>query len=533
PTVQSAGTVPFNEDVTVRFRPFSTTNTGGFIAENTSDTLRFDASLTGNFGDNWEWSLSGAWSRQEIKEQQPDVIFPELERALLGQGGPNDDQYFNPFGSAIFATPGSPLYNDPAVGAEFSATLNDTHETSAKVVDAIVSNGALFELPAGNVGFAAGIQYRDEFLAQDFDELKESNQVAFFGNGDVDFEGDSQTTAIFAEFAIPVFSSSVGDLDLSIAGRYEEESDSGLDSFNPKVSALFDSDRFSIRGSYATSFLAPSLFQRFGAKTIFEVILDPLNPSFSDATNTRLGGTADVDPQDSTSYNFGVTVRPTENLSVGVDFWSFEFEDLLAAPSAQSIIDADPNGPLITRRANGTISVIERPFFNAGSLEADGLDFTLSYIRGTQQRGTYTVDASATYVTTYDIQELPGGPVIDGVGDSNVENIGNPIPEYRGFVRFGWLTGNHRIGLTARHTSEVVNTAFGIRNVADAMTVLDAQYSYDFANRGLDGVTLTVGAINLFDEKPNVLRGRFNSFYVQEVQDPLGRRVYFTMNWAF
>lgn len=527
PQVQSPGTVPFNEDVQGRFRPASTTNYGLLGATNETRTMRLDGGLLGELSERWSWQVGWAYSQQEVTQRAGESIFSEIQAALDGQGGATGDRYFNPFGSSLFAAPGDALFNTSDVFERILTTTVNLYETSLWSLDGVVS-GDLFALPAGDVRGALGVQYREEELSQDFDALITQREVSFIGNGERDFTVDDRATAAFLELGIPLFEQPFGTLDLTLAGRYERQG-GGTDSFNPKISLLFQTDRVDLRSSIATSFTAPTLFQRFGRRIEVFPITDPLvGDGTLSQVPTRISGNPDLDPQESDSLNVGVTIRPIERLRFSVDYWRFEFEDLLAVSEPQGVVDADPTGPLITRNANGEIVFVDRPFFNAGSIEADGLDIGASYDFAPGSLGTFTLAADFTTFLTYEIQELPGRPIIDGLGFDNNNNIGSPIARVRGNVRLGWAGDSHSGTVTARYHSDVDRLSEGTLDTAEAEVLIDAQYSYSFPNTGL---TLTAGATNLFNQEPDPLTNT-ESFYIRSVQDERGRMVYLSMKWA-
>ena len=166
-------------------------------------------------------------------------------------------------------------------------------------------------------------------------------------------------------------------------------------------------------------------------------------------------GNQELKDQESTSLSLGFTLRPVNGLSIELGYWSFEFEDLVAAPTTQSILDADPLGPLIERNSSGTISTINRPFFNAGSIESDGVDFNIDYDLGETAYGRFSLQTQGVFVNSYDVQEQVGGEVINGVGSDNNANIGSAIAEWRSNSRLNWYRGNHSSVITARYFSDV------------------------------------------------------------------------------
>ena len=521
--------IAFNEDVLFRGRPFSSTNFGLASPKQELDTSRVELGFRGDFR-GWDWSVNWNTARQQLIRRGPDSVSSELQAALNGQGGDNDDVFLNPFGSALL----DPNFEiDPALVRDIQVILFDLHVSRTTTFDAIVT-GELAELAAGPLSTAFGVQVRNETLSQDFDRLKTIREVSFFGNGDVDFTAKERVTAAFFEADIPLLDSELGTFDVSLAGRYESIS-GGDSSFNPKLSFLYSNAIFDVKGSYATSFLSPSLFQTGGITSQFDLITDPVSGQ-SEQVSALIIGNQELDDQESTSYSLGFTLKPSDGLSIELGYWNFEFEDLVAAPTTQSILNADPLGELIERNSSGTISVINRPFFNAGSIESDGLDIRVDYYLGDTAYGRFSAQTQAVFVNSYDVQEQVGGPVIDGVGSDNNANIGSAIAEWRGNSRLNWYRGNHSSVITARYFSDVDRVRGADSGVAESQLTFDAQYSYT-VERPFTGnnanMVFTVGARNIFNDEPNVVLTNDNQFFVGTFQDPSGRVLYASVKVGF
>ncbi len=520
-----ASGIAFNEDVTARFfRPLSTTNFGAAADNfNTINTIRVDAALLGEINDNWSWSTGWTFSEQSLTLSQADSIPTALQDAVDGLGGDAGESYFNPFGNSLLGG----VANTDDVISGFRLALRDRAETSLWSVDAVIT-GDLVEMPAGPLGVAFGVQYRDEELIQDFDQFKTARLSNFFGEGEEDYSVSGQSTGVFVEFAIPVFNSDAGRLDLSLAGRYEEIDD--LDSFDPKLSLLFRNELIAVRASAASSFLSPSLFQRFGTRVFRSEVFDPVLGEDAQIKIRTTGG-AGLEPQESDSWNVGITVTPTDALSLGVDVWAFDFDGLLATPSPQGVIDADPNGPDVFRSSvDNRITLVNTAFFNSGRVEAGGIDFDVAYdTPWSLFGGDLGVKVQASLWTTYDIQETPGGAVIDGIGEDNRSNIGVALPELRGNAQLAWSNGPHSANAIVRHRSDVDRTVGANTDTADAETTLDLQYTREF---GDSRWLTTFGVLNAFDNEPNILTTGFSPYILRSVQNPRGRMIYASIKWT-
>ena len=518
--------IAFNEDILFRGRPYSATNLGLVAADQEINTLRADFGFTGEIQD-FSWLVGWNYSRQELIRRGPDSIFSEFQKALNGNAGPNNNVYFNPFGSSILNPQDA---NDPMLADSIKVMLYDNHVTEATTINGIVS-GDLYDLSTGPLSAAFGFQLRTEKLTQNFDELKNISQVSFFGNGDVDFTASESVAALFFEVAVPIINSPHESFDISIAGRYENNLDTSSNTFNPKLTLHYRTHIYSLNASYATSFLAPSLFQTGGVTAQFANVDDPISGT-SEQVSTRIIGNKELKDQDSSSFSFGVSLFPLDYFNISLGYWHFDFDNLIAASLTQTIVSANPYGPLVTRDESGIISLVERPFFNAGAIETDGVDFTLHYDIPTDILGHFRFAMQGTFLNKYNVQDERNGIVVDGVGSDNNGNIGTAMAKWRSNARVTWMRDKHSAIVTGRYYSDVERVRGSSQGVAKAKWVFDAQYSYLLAIKQRE-LLLTVGARNILNNEPNIVLTTDNQYFVGNYQDPAGRVLYASAKVTF
>lgn len=504
-----------------------------------SDTFRFSTLVQGEL-DAGFWEVSYTVARNDYFFAVNDTLGQEFQNALRGFGGTKCDpvtgtagqgncEYFNPFATSFNSAP-----NTQSVFDGFTAREEIDSEANLEVVEAFVST-ELFELDGGAVGLAVGAQYRYQDLAQDYDALANQDRFAFvIGNPDI--YGEQDVVAVFAELALPVSDS----LDIQLAVRYEDYGGTTGDTVDPKLAASWRvMDNFSLRGSISTSFRAPSIFQKDGGGTSLNQMVDPLTGAAAFAA-ARVSGNEALVPEESTAYNIGFSVQPVDDWSIEVDYWNFEFTDLIIQENFQAILNADPQNPERVVRAgdplNGPLLQVNTTYVNAKSLETSGLDIVSSYKIETEM-GTFTPNLSATYISAYDLVD-PQADDIDGVGLRNFSNIGVSTPELRANLGLNWRHENHSANVFIRYISSYDDdqncadgSSFtpactqGFKEI-DSHVTFDAQYSIDIgAMLETDSAyVLTFGGINLTDENPPQVFT--NSGFDSKVHDPRGRQIY-------
>ncbi|WP_334014414.1 TonB-dependent receptor plug domain-containing protein [Alteromonas sp. S167] len=511
----------------------------GDAANTESDTFRFSTNLQG-VTDSGFWEVSYTRAVNDFLFSVPDVLNTEFQLALLGFGGSDCNpvtgtpgqgscEFFNPFATSYTTSPNSDYVINSFTGRQVIDSKADL-----EVFEAFTSFDT-FEMGGGFAALALGIQYRENSLRQDYDEL--SNQDSFtFVIGNPDLDGSQDVWAAFGELALPIND----ELDVQLAVRYEDYGGSIGSTVDPKLAVSWRaSEEFSLRGSISTSFRAPTVFLAQGGATSLQQVVDPVQGAQAFVA-VRTSGNADLKPEESTAYNIGFSYEPFRDLSIEVDYWNFEFEDLIIQENAQALLNADPtNTDRIVRAGDpvsGPVLQINNTYVNASSLETSGIDFVSSYKMETEM-GNFTPTIQATYITKYDLSDPQAGS-IDGAGRRNFNNIGVSSPELRMNIGLNWQHDVHAANVFLRYISSYdddQNCADGTSNTAgcangfyeiDSMLTVDAQYNIDLGSvfDTDQSYVLTLGGINLFDEEPPQVFT--NSGFDSKVHDPRGRQIY-------
>ena len=507
------------------------TGSPGDPANTESDTFRFSTMLQGEM-ENGFWEVSYTKAVNNFYFTVRDTLAQEFQNALNGFGGFDCDpvtgtageggcEYFNPFSSS-FITPNSQSVIDSFTGRE-----EIDSEANLEVIEGFVSTD-WFEMDGGVVGVAVGAQYRYQDLTQDYDEAANQDRFAFvIGNADV--FGKQDVVALFGEIAMPV----TEDLDIQIALRYEDYGGTIGDTVDPKLAVSYRAtDTLSLRGSISTSFRAPSIFQKDGGATSLNQAVDPLSGATAFIA-VRASGNEDLVPEESTAFNFGFSVEPIDDLSIELDYWSFDFTDLIIQESFQAILNDTPQDTTRVIRAgdplNGPLLQVNTSYVNASSLKTSGLDLVTSYKVETEA-GTFTPSINATYVLKYDLDDPQAGKV-EGAGLRNFNNVGVSNPELRVNLGLNWAMDAYSANLFVRHISSYdddqnVDGTTGNFLEIDSHTTFDAQFNVDLGNifETKSDYVLTVGGINLTDENPPQVFT--NAGFDSKVHDPRGRQIY-------
>lgn len=462
------------------------------------------------------------------------------------------DGSWNPFGTAL-ADPNlvspkdgvSVAGNDPFVLDSLSTNEQSTHKARQYTVDAVFS-GELAEFRGGAIAAAAGAQYRFENFSFVPDALKAAGESQS-PDPQPGASGDQDVVSLFAETIVPF-----GELiELQAAVRYEDYDEQGGDTTDPKLAARYQpTEWLGIRGSYGSSFQAPSSRQTSISSTR-QVFDDPasVNPATGAlecvdrgvqiSGEVRVAGDETLRPQSADNFNLGVVLEPLDGLSISLDYWNFDYRDLITLDEgAQAIIENDcaddgiPNDPRVERDSGGNIRLVNSNFINTGSVETDGFDLVLDYGFETANLGGVNLTTAATFIDSFEVRNDAGSAPFDAVGSRNFRNQFRSLPELRANLSASWFYGSHAVTGTVRYIDSYLNDQ-NDEEIA-SFTTFDLRYEYEWDSPFSDAPTfVSVGANNLFDEDPPSLGEGTRPGYDPTVHSVRGRILYMSLIQEF
>jgi iron complex outermembrane recepter protein len=398
------------------------TEFGNRLFDNETDAVLATVGLKGDKLFDGTWGYDGGFRYSQLKNVQTgqqvsasrfnrilnaaDPIFVPGSPEFIGTTTP-----FNPFGD--FRVP----IASNAETVEFARVHPKDHDISKVwTLDGTVYTTSLFELPGGGVGFAFGGQFRRETLEETPDPLNVEGDI--IGNSPVPpASGGRKSYSLYAETRIPIFGENnpiPGFYALEFTGgmRFEEFLNNDTNVLVPKVGMRWQpfDQQLTLRSTWGEGYRQPSLEELFSApiSTLFGT-RDPLKGGlFEPETNTLIQSNPNLQPEDSRSFSAGFVYTPkfVPGLNVSVDFWDIERIGVVAAPTAQQVLDREASGSLLPGEAverdpnSGNITRILLSNQNLGSQESRGYDFTLQYQLPTSW-GTFTSLTQATYLDEF------------------------------------------------------------------------------------------------------------------------------------
>ena len=371
-------------------------------------------------------------------------------------------------------------------------------------------------MPRFDGAYAVGAQYRDQTLDFSYDSITRQDGFAFL-IGNANFAAHDNVFAAYGEVWLPLWER----VEATFALRYEDYRAGTGDTLDPKVTLLFrPTEAFSVRGSFGTSFRAPSPFQTQGVQTNFTNIVD------HDGSRTFAGrrtlGDPFLKPETSRAINIGATWRDARR-ALSADLWRYTFEDVLRKDNAQAIVNTDPFDPRVERTSAGTISIVNVAFINADSIETAGIDLS-ARTNLEAAGGLLSAWVEATWRLAYDVTNA--GVAIDALGKLNRANVGAPNQRFSAAASVSWSRSAVLLTATARHVGPYEDDPGG---AIDSFTTLDANIHWSLGELIRDGseASITLGVANLFDEDPPLVD--IAGSYDPRSADPRGRRVFLSV----
>jgi iron complex outermembrane receptor protein len=551
---------------------------GPRVFEQDVDTHYLATGLSGAFGADHQflWDANIAWSRNQA--DQTNYGSYNIRNINLALGDPAACAAVagcTPLN--IFDGPGSIT---PAMLAWIQPVLHDESTNELFLASANVS-GDWFDMPAGKLAFAAGVEhrrYKGSYTPDPINYVQVAPGVVenwYNGVPSLPTSGDYNVSELYFEVNAPLIDNGEGHkLDVSVAGRYSDYSTFGSE-FTPKLGLRWQLDEdFVLRATFAEGFRAPSIGELYGSASRADLVLvDPCligvdgsaptgnpancaalgvepgdtqsNPQISVAT----GGNPDLDPETARSFTGGFIWSPSffadrawsDKIDLEVTYYRHDIEGAIQAIDAQTQLDLcvatleEQFCDGITRSSVGSINGFANRLTNLGSIKTSGVDANLFWTLPETVLGQFKVAWHNTIVGEYRAvgaagQEQPRAPGIE-VNDSG-------IPEWTSNVMVDWKRKNWYGSWTVRHISELTeqcgdatgfpgvcsNDADGT-NLLRATTFNDMQLGYHM--EWMKGFDITAGINNIFDTDPPICLSCSLNGYDASTYDAPGSRFYY------
>jgi outer membrane receptor protein involved in Fe transport len=332
----------------------------------------------------------------------------------------------------------------------------------------------------------------------------------------------------------------------------------------------------SVRGSYGTGFLPPSIAQIVQRISPGEVLdfFDPKRGGDAGIITTtpvdRIElGNPDLKPENSKSWSLGVIFAPKviPGLRLSADYVNIKKTDEITALDFQTIINLEDVLPGRVIRAPlepnpppgftaGVITAINESLINVAATRLEAYDFQADYLLKTSRFGEFRFYAIATLQPRIERRITADTTFINFVNfTGGTSGFGSGVLKWRGNGGITWTKGPLTVAWNAQyfgHYSPCTATASEVDCAAVVLnqgsTRIPSQMYHDLFvryafsdNHGslLNGTELAFGVQNLFDKSPPIIArvtsngGASNGFSYSTYGDPRLRRFTFSMRKHF
>lgn len=541
---------------------------------NSGELTRLVTGLRGKLGDRFQWEAAYNQNVNELNTGLSGMVYgPNLQLALAGGFDANGNavaggkyakvfkDYGAPAGLTTLAqyqaaiTPTNsvlqpaldvfarPTGVDPASLANIYGTTALRFKAPLDQFDARIS-GSLYELPAGPLGAAVGVDYRSERL----NGLPDTNSfstgpTAQRWTGATYFDPFSRSRRIdgaFAEVRVPVTGerqrlTGLRLLEVSAAYRYENYSDAGA-SRVPKYGLRWRpfNEELTLRGTYSEAFAAPSLFALFGPTTqgFTSTSVIPSVFGVPGQAQARTGSNAELKPSTAKTNSYGLVYSPKaiKGLTLGLDYLAVDQVALVGSAGSAEILrsvnELGANSPYAAQVALGNWPInpdsslpaatrITAPGQLAGLLKAGvspqtifvtdsriniagqkvrALDVNAAYAFPATPLGKFNLSATGTYFLHYQFRALPSQPYYEYAGLVTNGGTGSQgsLPSMKWFTNLAWSKDSWSANLSNTYLDSLTDLGAGGITFATSTTltrvpvpsysVWDASVSHVFRN---------------------------------------------------
>lgn len=529
------------DDVSLTFRRLAEFGDRG--AENTRSTVRVAAEYEYDISDDIFLTVSSTYGVTEQNQSNHGDI--NLDRARFALDVVDDGFGGYQCADEIARTSGCVVFNpfslngiSPEAVNYLAADTNIVGSIEQFVLTTVVAGETDFAISndVDNIGFAVGVEYREEKGQETPDPLRQAGIVR--GAKIAKTQGSFDVIDIFGEVQIPLLER----LNLSAAFRLGDYSSVGrTTNWTIGLDAPV-SDSVRLRGAVATAVRAPNVSDLFAGGTATAAIVnDPcdgitnadtgnvadncrsiaaiqnridnegafiLTQVESQNTSGLLSGSTNVQEEKADTVTAGIVFTPefAEGLQMSIDYYDISIDDAIAKTDRTVILNRCHNvgpsdfnaecGGLVRRDGrSGAALEVNAASGNENLIETSGVDLDVSYIT-TLAGGDLYLGLAANFLDAYDITGLETGDTQHLAGEVL-------FPKVRYNVNASYTINDLNVYWQLRYWDETkdnnANTTMTKEvNSVDSRVYNDVRFSYSFS----ENINAYFGVSNLFDEQP-------------------------------
>ncbi|WP_076408650.1 TonB-dependent siderophore receptor [Shewanella sp. UCD-KL12] len=446
-------------------------------------------------------------------------------------------------------------------------------------------SGGLFglELQGGEVMFGAGYEKRWEEYSSTPDGAASIGQI--YSVAGEATEGQYSVDELYAEMDFPILSgvAFADSLRFTAAIRYSDFDFLDDSSTNTKFGLEWAPiEGLLLRSTVATGFRAPSVSELYAPQSETNLAYnDPcegygsgsqsatvkancaaegLPGDFelsSNQSSTIVGGSEELQPEESDSLTLGVVYSHDSGFSIGLDYFDIEITNGIGTAGTDNIVSgcwesANFSSPLCDfvegpgrtgdaphatspyRTALGPVAGVVLTNANLSTFQTSGVDFDISY-KTEIGSGDFGAVLNGTYLDKYNYVPFDGAEQVETAGKVAADQWETTLAvfsQWRTNLTLNYVMDDWSVTWQSRYQSEGEDyfaSEDNLDNIADAVFYHDIQGTYFV----LENTSLTLGIKNLFDQDAPYISNNQDMNTIPASYDTAGQYWYARVNVTF
>ncbi|MGL4612836.1 MAG: TonB-dependent receptor [Shewanella sp.] len=522
-----------------------------------ADTWRLASGIRGDLDNSWYWDATVNYGRNQGSFGVSNVI----NKARLAEATDYSNCHLDP------NIPCANLWGEGSLTSEmlnhFLFTMRDTGGNEQFSVSTNIT-GELWQLPAGMMSFAAGLEHRNEKGWSDPDPFKISGEANTAQQAPIN--GSYSADEIYLEAFLPILSDMhfAKSVELTAALRYSYFDTFGEDT-NYKIGLMWAiNDSVTLRATQSTAFRVPNIPELFGGiDQGYMNTTDPCNewtkldPNSVRYANcmavgvpqdykqegtilTDRGGNADLKPEEANTFTAGIVwnIGLLEGLNLTLDYYKIEIENAINSVNGSSKLAACYDSKnmahpfcsdehFVRDPHTGKITYLQTQLGNAANEIISGVDMALFYQKDIADFTTNTT-WELSYLDQYDLQTYAGAPVESLAGTIGYDGS---YTKWRSNLYFDLSNNLWRFGYNIQYiggADDQFATQGDIGDSVGSVVYHNAQIQYYMNNN----LAFTVGIDNILDKQAPYHQSYTDANTNTMTYDLMGRRYYIGMKWT-
>jgi len=466
--------------------------------------------------------------------------------------------------------------------AEFLSVSTGTRNTFTRQVAGGAVAGELFELPAGIVSSAFGVEYREETFETNPDEVALSGDLTSVAP--IRNKGEYNLFEVFGEVRVPILADLPLVQSFAVEGavRYSDYSTIGGVTTWKVGGDWVLNDWFRARTSFNRAIRAPNLNELFGAPSqgflggvdpcvadnnptdaqkqvclqqgVPQAFIYTLQVGASQGFSVLSGGNVNLDEERSSTFTAGgvISLPFLEGFSITADYYRIKVDDAVAQVAPQTLVNScfetlDVDSPAcqsITRLTDGNIDTVAAPLLNIASLVVSGVDLQANYgfdLPAYMALPNQGAGLDLRLVTSWQFKEETV-PLAGAAAQECAGFFGGPCssdsvrltPDFRGLFTAIWRSGPATLRAELQYIGDfdLSPDAFPLQDDR-----LEPEVYMDLVAtvRPNEHLELFAGINNVFDNDPPVIgfRAGGDSNTNPQLYDVVGRRFFVGLQTTF